>query len=67
MSAIHGNAACQLDISAGEGIAISRVECAKRCLRIALHRPPGSDRDEMVRLTARMLAAVLTAPTSGGR
>jgi AcrR family transcriptional regulator len=32
------------------------------CLRIALQRPPGSDRDAMVRLTARMLAAALTAP-----
>lgn len=30
-------------------------------LRIALQRPPGSDRDAMVRLTARMLAAALTA------
>lgn len=32
------------------------------CLRIALQRPPGSDRDAMVRLTARMLAAALTEP-----
>ena len=32
------------------------------CLRIALQRPPGSDRDAMVALTARMLAAALTPP-----
>lgn len=32
------------------------------CLRIALQRPRGSDRDAMVRLTARMLAAALSAP-----
>ena len=32
------------------------------CLRIALQRPAGSDRNAMVALTARMLAAVLTAP-----
>lgn len=32
------------------------------CLRIALQRPPGADRDGMVRLTAKMLAAALTAP-----
>ncbi len=31
------------------------------CLRIALQRPPGSDRDKMVALTAKMLAAALTA------
>ena len=30
------------------------------CLRIALQRPPGSDRDAMVALTAKMLAAALT-------
>lgn len=30
------------------------------CLRIALHRPPGSDRDAMIRITATMLAAALT-------
>ncbi|KKB99171.1 hypothetical protein WR43_10965 [Mycolicibacter arupensis] len=32
------------------------------CLRIALQRPAHSDRDAMVRLTATMLAAALTAP-----
>lgn len=32
------------------------------CLRIALQRPAGSDRDGMVALTARMLAAALTRP-----
>lgn len=32
------------------------------CLRIALNRPPDSDRDGMVALTARMLAAALTPP-----
>ncbi|MFB1296474.1 TetR/AcrR family transcriptional regulator [Mycobacterium sp. pW049] len=32
------------------------------CLRIALQRPPGSDRDAMVALTARMLGAALTPP-----
>ncbi|MDG4664451.1 TetR/AcrR family transcriptional regulator [Mycobacterium sp. 236(2023)] len=32
------------------------------CLRIALQRPPDSDRDAMVALTARMLAAALTPP-----
>jgi len=30
------------------------------CLRIALQRPAGSDRDGMVKVTARMLAAALT-------
>jgi len=34
------------------------------CLRIALQRPPGSDRDAMVALTARMLAAALTPDPS---
>jgi len=32
---------------------------ADGCLRIALRRPPGSDREAMVDLTARMLAAAL--------
>lgn len=32
------------------------------CLRIALQRPAGSDRDAMVALTARMLGAALTRP-----
>jgi AcrR family transcriptional regulator len=32
------------------------------CLRIALQRPSGSDRDAMVALTARMLVAALTPP-----
>lgn len=32
------------------------------CLRIALQRPPESDRDAMVALTARMLVAALTPP-----
>ncbi|MDY6996573.1 MAG: helix-turn-helix domain-containing protein [Actinomycetota bacterium] len=32
------------------------------CLRIALQRPAGSDRDAMVALTARMLAVALTPP-----
>ncbi|WP_163752856.1 TetR/AcrR family transcriptional regulator [Mycolicibacter minnesotensis] len=32
------------------------------CLRIALQRPAHADRDAMVRLTATMLAAALTAP-----
>lgn len=32
------------------------------CLRIALQRPPESDRDAMVALTARMLGAALTPP-----
>jgi AcrR family transcriptional regulator len=32
------------------------------CLRIALQRPPDSDRDAMVALTARMLVAALTPP-----
>ena len=34
------------------------------CLRIALQRPPGSDRDAIVALTARMLAAALTPDPS---
>ena len=33
------------------------------CLRIALQRPHGSDRDAMVALTAKMLAAALTPDT----
>ena len=32
------------------------------CLRIALQRPPGSNRDAMVAVTARMLVAALTPP-----
>ncbi len=32
------------------------------CLRIALQRPAGSDRDGMVALTARMLVTALTRP-----
>lgn len=36
------------------------------CLRIALQRPPGSDRDAMVALTARMLVAALTPPSRAG-
>lgn len=62
-SAIPGRA--RPDLSAEELrdlVFVTMGVTSSACLRIALLRPPDSDRDAMVALTARMLVAALTPP-----
>lgn len=60
-SAIPGRARPDLDADQLQDLVfVTMGVTSSACLRIALQRPPGSDRDAMVALTARMLAAALT-------
>ena len=62
-SAIPGRARPDLDADQLQDLVfVTMGVTSSACLRIALQRPPGSDRDAMVALTARMLAAALTPP-----
>ena len=60
-SAIPGRARPDLDADQLQDLVfVTMGVTSSACLRIALQRPPDSDRDAMVALTARMLAAALT-------
>lgn len=60
-SAIPGRARPDLDAGQLQDLVfVTMGVTSSACLRIALQRPPDSDRDAMVALTARMLAAALT-------
>ncbi|MGW0157780.1 TetR/AcrR family transcriptional regulator [Mycobacterium sp. NPDC003323] len=60
-SAIPGRARPDLDAEQLQDLVfVTMGVTSSACLRIALQRPPGSDRDAMVALTAKMLAAALT-------
>lgn len=62
-SAIPGRARPDLDAGQLQDLVfVTMGVTSSACLRIALQRPPDSDRDAMVALTARMLAAALTPP-----
>lgn len=64
-SAIPGRARPDLDADQLQDLVfVTMGVTSSACLRIALQRPPGSDRDAMVALTARMLAAALTPDPS---
>ncbi len=61
-SAIPGRARPDLSPAELEDLVfVTMGVTSSACLRIALQRPAGSDRDSMVALTAKMLAAALTA------
>lgn len=63
-SAIPGRARPDLDPDQLQDLVfVTMGVTSSACLRIALQRPPGSDRDAMVALTAKMLAAALTPDT----
>lgn len=60
-SAIPGRARPDLDADQLRDLVfVTMGITSSACLRIALQRPAGSDRDAMVTLTAKMLAAALT-------
>jgi len=64
-SAIPGRARPDVDADQLQDLVfVTMGVTSSACLRIALQRPPGSDRDAMVALTARMLAAALTPDPS---
>jgi len=64
-SAIPGRARPDLDADQLQDLVfVTMGVTSSACLRIALQRPTGSDRDAMVALTARMLAAALTPDPS---
>ncbi|MGU3499420.1 TetR/AcrR family transcriptional regulator [Mycobacterium sp. C31M] len=63
-SAIPGRARPDLDPAQLQDLVfVTMGVTSSACLRIALQRPPGSDRDAMITLIAKMLAAALTPDT----